>query len=86
MEIQHTQGILFKFRRPCRMRKRQPSEAMRKALQCLAESDEMRPFVNAARAQVRTVVVEVFHSCEGHPLLIHVAAAPRHDAHGVADA
>ena len=77
MEIQYRQGILFRFRRSSRVPKRQPSESMTEALRCLAESDEMRPFVTAARAQRRSVVVEIFHASDGHPLLIHTAAAPR---------
>ena len=80
MEIHHRQGIVFRFRRPGSIPKRQPSEAMRKALRHLAESEEMRPFVAAARAQRRNVVVEVFHAKDGHPLLIHTAAASRHGA------
>jgi hypothetical protein len=50
---------------------------MTEALRCLSESEEMTPFIAAARAERRNVVVEVFHSGDGHPLLIHVAAAPR---------
>lgn len=82
MEIQHRQGILFRFRRPSSIPRRQPSKAMTEALRYLAESDEMKPFVAAARAQQRNVVVEVFHAKDGHPLLIHTAAAPRSDVQG----
>ena len=74
MESVYKPGILFKFRRPSKVPRRQPSKAMTKALRHLAESEEMRPFVAEARAQRRNVVVEVFHSSDGHPLLIHVAA------------
>lgn len=77
MEIQYRQGILFKFRRPASVPKRAPSKAMTEALRQLAESDEMRPFVADSHAQRRDTVLEVFHSRDGHPLLIHVAAAPR---------
>jgi len=77
MEIDCRPGIVFRFRRPSSVPKRQPSEAMRKALRCLAESDEMKPFVVAARAQRRDVIVEVFHGSDGRPLLIHTAAAPK---------
>jgi hypothetical protein len=34
----------------------------------------MRDFTAKAHAQNRNVVVEVFHSADGHPLLIHTAA------------
>jgi hypothetical protein len=79
-------GVIFRFRRSNSMRRRQPSEAMRKALRCLAESEEMRQFTADARAQRRDVVLEVFHSRDGHPLLVHVAVAPRHDAQGATGA
>jgi hypothetical protein len=45
---------------------------MTEALRHLAESDEMRPFVSEAHAVRRDVVLEVFHSRDGHPLLIHI--------------
>ncbi len=76
MEIQYRDGILFRFRRPSSVPKRRPSRAMTEALRCLAESDEMQPFVAAARAQQRNVVVEVFHAGDGRPLLIDTAASP----------
>ncbi len=82
MEIQYRLGILFRFRRPSSTPRRQPSKAMTEALRHLADSDEMKPFVAAARAQRRNVVVEVFHASDGRPLLIHTAAAPRRRVHG----
>jgi len=36
-----------------------------------AETDEMQAFIANARAQRRKVVVKVFHSADGHPMLIH---------------
>jgi len=74
MEAIYKPGILFRFRRPSNTTKRHPSKAMTQALRNLAESEEMRPFVAEAQAQRRNVVVEVFHSRDGHPLLIHIAA------------
>jgi len=82
MEIDYRQGIIFRFRRPNSLPGRQPSKAMTEALRCLAESEEMTPFITAARAERRNVVVEVFHSGDGHPLLIHTAAAPRRGIQG----
>ena len=79
MEAVYRPGIIFRFRRPCSMPNRQPSEAMKKALRYLAESGEMREFTADARAQCRDIVLEVFHSRDGHPLLVHIAAAPRND-------
>jgi hypothetical protein len=67
METQYKPGILFRFRRPSSVPRRQPSRAMTEALRHLGESDEMKPLVVAARAQRREVVVEVFHSSDGHP-------------------
>jgi len=46
---------------------------MTEALQRLSEAEEMRDFTAKAHAQNRNVVVEVFHSADGHPLLIHTA-------------
>jgi hypothetical protein len=53
---------------------------MTEALRLLAESEEMHWFVAEAHAKRRNVVVEVFHSRDGHPLLIHTALAPRRQA------
>ena len=86
MEIRYRQGIVFRIRRPSNVPRRHPSKAMTQALRHLAESDEMRSFVAEARARRRNVVVEVFHSRDGHPLLIHIAAASGRQAKGVANA
>ena len=77
MDSLHKPGILFRFRRPSSMPKRHPSKAMTEALRHIAECDEMQPFVSSAHARRRDVVLEVFHSGDGHPLLIHIAAARR---------
>ena len=76
MEIDCRPGIVFRFRRPSGLPKRAPSVAMREALRQLANADEMQEFISAALAKRRSVVVEVFHSRDGHPLLVHVGAAP----------
>jgi len=72
--------VVFKFRHPAGTAKKPPSREMSEALQCLSEAEEMQAFVANARAQHRTVVVEVFHAREGHPLLIHTAAVPKEKA------
>jgi len=77
MESQYKPGILFRFRRPSDTPKQHPSQAMTEALRLLAGSEEMQPLVSEAHAQRRNVVVEVFHSRDGHPPLIHTALAPR---------
>jgi hypothetical protein len=76
MESQYKPGIVFKFRRPRGSPKQNPSVALTEALQKLSESDEMREFVAQSHAKNRKVVLEVFHSAEGRPLLIHTAATP----------
>jgi len=76
METQNKPGILFRFRRPSDTSRQSPSKAMTEALRLLAESEEMQRFVAEAHAKRRNVVVEVFHSRDGHPLLIHTALAP----------
>jgi hypothetical protein len=77
MEAELKPGVVFKFRRPAGVPKKPPSRAMTEALQRLSESDEMQDFLSEAKAQSRTVVVEVFHSREGRPLLIHTAVLPK---------
>jgi hypothetical protein len=47
---------------------------MTRALQALTESDEMQQFVAEAHAQRKHVVVEVFQSRGGRPLLIYPKA------------
>ena len=44
MEAVCKPGILFRFRRPSSIPRRQPSKAMTEALRHLAESEEMRSF------------------------------------------
>jgi hypothetical protein len=78
MQTDQTPGIVFKFCRPSGSPSRQPSEAMTQAMRQFAATDEMQAFVASARAQRRKVVVEVFHSADGHPMLIHtVAVSPK---------
>ncbi len=69
--------VLFKFSQPNGSPARRPSQAMADALQRLSEADEMRSLVTAAQAQGRKVVVEVYHSAAGHPILIHLGAVSR---------
>jgi len=49
MEAIYKPGIVFRFRRPSKAPRRQPSKAMAEALRHLADSEEMRPFINDAR-------------------------------------
>ena len=65
-------NVVYKFRRPSGSPQAQPSRAMSEALERLSESEELRHFAAKANAQNRSVVVEVFHSSEGHPILIHL--------------
>jgi CTP:molybdopterin cytidylyltransferase MocA len=53
---------------------------MTAALHTLSESTEMRSLVAEAQAHGRKVVVQVFHSAEGHPILIHLGALPQEAA------
>jgi hypothetical protein len=76
MENQHKPGIFFTFRRPGGIGKCQPYRTLAEGLRQLAESEKMQPYIEKAHAQGRDVVVGVFHSREGHPLLLVVAAAP----------
>jgi len=40
-------------------------------------AEEMQPLLGKARAAKRQVVIEVFHSRDGQPLLIHPRLQPR---------
>jgi hypothetical protein len=45
---------------------------MAEALKRLSEADETQHLVREARALGRKVVVQVFQSANGHPILIHL--------------
>jgi hypothetical protein len=53
---------------------------MADALQRLSEAEEMQCLVCEAEAHGRKVVVQVLHSTEGHPILIHLGAIPQEAA------
>jgi CTP:molybdopterin cytidylyltransferase MocA len=53
---------------------------MADALKRLSEADEMQTLVAEAQAHGRRVVVHVFHSAEGHPILIHLKAVAQEEA------
>ncbi len=72
--------VLFKFSQASGAASRKPSKGMTEALQRLTESDEMQALAAEARAQGRRVVVHMFHSAEGHPILIHLGAVPQEAA------
>jgi hypothetical protein len=63
--------VIFKFRRPSGAPSCHPSQAMTQALRQFAQTDEMQGLLAQAKAQRRTVVLEVFHAKDGHPLLIY---------------
>lgn len=69
--------VLFKFTQPNGTPSRNPSKAMTEALRHLSKSDEIRTLITEARAQGRKVVVQVFHSAAGHPILIHLGVVPQ---------
>jgi len=71
-----TPVVQFKFRRPSGSPTREPSTAMTEALRRLSQAEEMQPLLKKAQATGREIVIEVFHSKDGQPLLIHTAAVP----------
>ena len=75
-----TPTIQFKFRRPSGAPTHAPSEAMQSALRRLSQAEEMQPLLKKAQAAGRDVVIEVFHSKDGQPLLIHTAAVSKRRA------
>ena len=68
---------MFRLGVPAGAPARELSAAMTRALQALTESDEIQQFVAEAHAQRKDVVVEVFQSRSGRPLLIHPNAVPK---------
>ena len=66
------QDVLFKFRRPCGSKRREPSRVMIEALRRLSETAEMQPLLAQASKSGRTVAIEVFQNRDGQPLLIHI--------------
>ncbi len=72
--------VLFKFSQPSGAPARKPSASMTAALRHLSEATEMRSLVAEAQAQGRKVVVQVYHSAEGRPFLIHLKAVPKEAA------
>ena len=76
MEMQTSPGVVFRFRRPSGSPSTEPSTAMTDALRQLSRSQEMEPLLQAAQRAGREVVIEVFQSRDGQPLLIHTAILP----------
>ena len=76
MQKEYKPGIVFRFCRPSGAPTREPSEGLKEVLRRLSEVDEMQQLVTGARAQNRSVVIEVFHAKGGYPLLIHTTATP----------
>lgn len=72
--------IVFRFRRPGGSTNRKPSTALIQALRHLSEAHEMQPLLAKAQTTGREVVIEVFHSRSGQPLLIHTALLPENTA------
>ena len=75
-----TPAVQFKFRRPSGAPTHAPSAAMQDALRRLSQAEEMQPLLKKAQAAGREVVIEVFHSKDGQPLLIHTAAVAKRRA------
>jgi hypothetical protein len=53
---------------------------MQDALRRLSQVEEMQPLLKKAQTAGRDVVIEVFHSKDGQPLLIHTAAVAKRRA------
>ena len=75
-----TPAVQFKFLRPSGALTHAPSAAMQDALRRLSQAEEMQPLLKKAQAAGRDVVIEVFHSKDGQPLLIYTAAVAKRRA------
>ena len=65
------QRVIFRFKRPSGSCGRQPSTAMHEALMLLTQADELQPLFDEAETTNKFVAIEVFHSRDGQPILIH---------------
>ncbi len=74
-----TSGVVFRFCRPSGSVRREPSREMKEALRKLSESAEMEPLLAKARSTGKVVMIEVFHTKHGQPLLIHTALLPKRE-------
>ena len=70
-------NIEFRFSKPSDAATVEPSTAMKNALQDLSKSEEVRRLAADAQRRGRKVVLHVFHSATGYPILIHVGAVPK---------
>jgi hypothetical protein len=74
--MQSSPAVVFRFRCPSGFPVPEPSSAMTEALRQLSNAREMEPLLQSARRAGREVVIEVFQSRDGQPLLIHTAMLP----------
>ncbi len=72
--------VLFKFSQPSGAPAPKPSASMTAAIQRLRDSTEIQSLVAEAHAHGCTVVVQVYHSAEGRPFLIHLKVVPQDPA------
>jgi hypothetical protein len=73
----NSSDVQFKFSQPCGAPTKKPSASMTAALGKLGDSTEVRSLVADAQEHGRKVVVQVYHSAEGRPFLIHLKAVPQ---------
>jgi len=66
------QSVVFKFRRPSGSRQQESSAAMTEALRRLCEAAEMPSLLAQTRKSGGEVAIEIFHTRQGQPLLIHI--------------
>ena len=69
-------SVVFRYRRPSGSPAPEPSAAMTEALRQLSQAREMEPLLRKAQEAGREVVIDVFQSKDGQPLLIHTALLP----------
>jgi hypothetical protein len=73
----NSSDVQFKFSQPSGAPARKPSASLTAALRNLSDSTEIRSLVAEAQAHERKLVVQVYHSAEGLPFLIHLKAVPQ---------
>jgi hypothetical protein len=79
-EEQMKNDVVFKFSHPSGTAGRKPSMSLANAVQQLTEADELKLLASEAREHGRKLMVQVFHSANGCPILIHLGVVSEKSA------
>ena len=63
--------VIFRFRGLADPTRFRPSDELHEALMLLSDAKELQPLFDKADEAGKLVAIEVFHSRDGQPILIH---------------